>query len=157
MFEKILAEVRDALSGIKAFLGGNFVPKAELEAANVKLAELTEKNATLESKASELSTASVQLATITTERDSLKSEVETLKAEAKTVDQAAAVKAQEICAAQGIPAAKVPESTTTTISSDAAELEKTRAQIQTEKDPAKRFQLAARCRVLRGHGDLFKN
>jgi chromosome segregation ATPase len=161
MLEKILAQ-------LKAFLDGHFVPKAELESTTQRLTEATERNATLEAQLAQanegrtsestlLTAANQQVAALTTERDALAAEVATLKAEKQTVDEAAAVKAREICAAQGIPANRITNHAETSTASDVQELDKVRAQIAAERDPKKRAVLAARARELRGHADLFKN
>jgi len=158
MLEKLLAR-------LEAFLNGAFVPKADLEAATAKLAEVSERNAQLEaqlkqanegriSESNLLTAANQSVAALTVERDGLKSEVEKLKSDATTLDAAAAAKAREICAAQGIPAAKIQDSEASPISKS-GELEQTREALANEKDPKKRAELSRKCRELRGHSDLF--
>ena len=160
MFEKIFAKV-------EAIIDGNFVPKANLDAVTTKLAEMTERGNQLEAQLAQanegrtsestlLTAANQQVTALAAERDGLKAENETLKANAKTVDEAAAVKAREICAAQGIEESKIPAASAKA-TSDANELDQLRSQIAAEKDPKKRSELALKCRALRGHGELFKN
>lgn len=160
MLEKLLAK-------LEAFLNGCFVPKANLETATAKIAELSDKITSLEATAIEVATARAsesnllaaateKVTALISERDTLKSEVDRLKAEAITVDESASAKAREICAAQGIPAGRLPNQEDSKILSAAAELDKVRAQIREEKDPLKRSALAVKARELRGHGNLFK-
>lgn len=158
MLEKLLAR-------LEAFLQGAFVPKAELEVVNIKLTEATEHTTWLESQLS-LANQNVegqsnlisenlkQISALTSERDALSAEVSKLKAEATTLDAAAATKAREICAAQGIPAGKLPNEETNKPNSQDAELEQTRAAMAKETDPKKRATLARKCRELRGHSQL---
>lgn len=161
MIEKLLAR-------LEAFLNGNFVPKADLDAAMVKLAELSERATGLESalatetaakdemaKSLNKSIAAAEIAT--TENGLLKADIDSLKAQLTTVDAAASKKAAELCAAQGIKADKLPEASTEPATSVEAQLDKLRAEMSTETNPIKRAELAAKCRDLRGHADLFND
>jgi chromosome segregation ATPase len=137
-----MANLNDFIERGMAFFNGQTVSAAELTAANE------------ESKI--LAIANQNLSTITAERDSLKAEVEKLKADAKTIDEAAAIKAQQIAASQGIPVGKLPENDPD-VQSKEAEIASIRSKIGEEKDPIKRSQMAIKLRELRGHGDLFKS
>lgn len=147
------------------WFNGNLVAKAELDAVNALLAnsqarvtaleaQLLQANEGRVSESNLLTAANAQVATLTTERDTLKAENESLKAGAITLDAAAAAKAREIVAAQGIPAGSVPAASGSIATSQEQELEQVRAQMATEQDIEKRALLARRARVLRGHADL---
>jgi hypothetical protein len=162
-----MANLNDFIERGMAFFNGQTVSAAELQAANEKLTlsanRVVELEAALDlaNSATAAATAlangnSAELVTITAERDSLKSEVEKLKADAKTIDEAAAIKAQQIAASQGIPVGKLPENDPD-VQSKEAEITSIRSKIGEEKDPIKRSQMAIKLRELRGHGDLFKS
>lgn len=158
MLEKLLQRVEQVLSGY-------FVPKSDLEAANKVIESLNAKNselsAELESIKSDLGTTTVSLSAANEQIETLKQsesaaklESERLKAEAITVDAAAAAKARDICASQGIPADKVPD-TQAKASTREQELESIRAEMAKETDPIKRGKLALKARELRGHKGAF--
>jgi chromosome segregation ATPase len=162
-----MANLNDFIERGMAFFNGQTVSAAELTAANEKLTLSAGRVAELEidlglakdaltEESKILAIANQNLSTITAERDSLKAEVEKLKADAKTIDEAAAIKAQQIAASQGIPVGKLPENDPD-VQSKEAEIASIRSKIGEEKDPIKRSQMAIKLRELRGHGDLFKS
>jgi uncharacterized phage infection (PIP) family protein YhgE len=162
-----MANLNDFIERGMAFFNGQTVSAAELTAANEKLTLSANRIAELEAQLAQanegriaesnlLTAANQSLSTITAERDSLKAEVEKLKADAKTIDEAAAIKAQQIAASQGIPVGKLPENDPD-VQSKEAEIASIRSKIGEEKDPIKRSQMAIKLRELRGHGDLFKS
>jgi len=149
-----------------AFFNGQTVAASELEACKLKLTaaesqvQLTGEQLKVTDEQLKITTeqyaeAKQAIEKLSNERDQLKAAVEKLQTEAQTVDEAASDKAQAIVRAQGIPVSKVPENNPKAASAE-AELASLRKQLQTEQDIHKKAEIAARCRELRGHGDLFK-
>lgn len=167
MFEQLCSQWKAFMERFTAFMDGAFVPKATLEAEQAKVIDLTEKfkasnesgmaatAAAMEANKAK-DAAEISLKTATEKATALETENAKLKADAKTVDEAASLKAQEICKAQGISVANLPKATEEKPGSKEQELDRLRAQMLTEKDPQKKYDLGVKCRELRGHADIFK-
>lgn len=146
--EKALTPFRQFITDALAKINGDTALKASVTELTDKL---TKAEATIAEQASQITKLTADHAAAV---EAHTAEVQRLTAEhATALETARKTAGASTLAKVGV----VPVSETATDSHQGTEtLETIRAQIAAEKDPSKRYALAAKARELRGHADIFK-